>query len=105
VDGEFVALPAGMFDTFQINPGIQRDTTGVAFEALTRAPKDGYITQAAVPLEVGALYVVRTRRSPTGCTQYAKFEVLDLDPDGILEFVFLRNNLCNDRSLSAETSG
>ncbi len=103
-EGEFVLLPAGIFETFQIKPGIKRDSSGVTFDELSRAPKDGFITDAPVPLEVGGIYIVRTRRSPTGCTQYAKLEVLELDPAGILEFFFMRNNRCNDRDLTDEAS-
>lgn len=98
-DGEFVMLPAGMFESFQITPGIAVDSSGVTFEGLEEAPREGYVTDAPVRLREGPVYLVRTRRL-NGCTRYAKFEVLDLDPDGILEFRFLRNNLCNDRTLT-----
>lgn len=103
LDGEFVLLPAGVFETFQINPGIAVDSSGVTFEEFSRAPSEGYVTDTGVVLREGPVYIVRTRRTPSGCTQYAKLEVLDLDPAGILEFQFLRNNLCNDRDLTEVT--
>lgn len=98
-DGEFVALPAGVFETFSIEPGIAVDSSGALFETLERAPSDGYVTDRPVPLEEDRLYIVRTRQQGI-CSQYAKFEVLELDPEGVIEFRFLRNNLCNDRSLA-----
>jgi hypothetical protein len=99
-DDGFVWLPAGVFETFADDAGILRDTTGAMFEEYGRAPSSGYITDTAVPVEEGPVYIVRTRRTSTGCAQYAKLEVLDLDPAGVVEFRFLRNNLCNDRNLS-----
>lgn len=102
LDGAFVMLPAGMFETFDIEPGIVVDRSGVVFEEVTEAPSSGYITDTEVPLELGPIYVVRTR-AQNACSRYAKFEVLDLDmADGTVEFRFLRNNLCNDRALIAD---
>lgn len=98
-DGGFVFLPAGVFETFSIRPGVYRVTSGETFEELDTAPREGYVDEEPVPLDEGGLYVVRTRRVSGTCSRYAKFEVLDLDPDGVLEFRFLRNNLCNDRTL------
>lgn len=99
IDGDFVMLPAGMFQSFGIEPGIVMDTSGASFEEITRAPSSGYETDTEVPLSEGSIYIVRTR-SRNACSRYGKFEVLDLDPEGILEFRFLRNNLCNDRVLT-----
>ena len=100
VGGEFVALPAGLFEGHDIQPGIKRDSTGVAFDEWELAPRDGYITDEPVPLETGALYAVRSRRNVfDGCTHYGKFEVLELDPDGVVRIQAVRNHLCNDREL------
>jgi hypothetical protein len=96
LDGDFVLLPAGLFEGYTVTPGII-EVSG-AFETVDRAPDEDYITDAAVPLVENGLYVVRSR-SVGSCRRYAKVEVLDLDPDGILEFRFLWSNLCNDRSL------
>jgi hypothetical protein len=98
-DGQFLFLPAGLFETFSIRPGVVRITSGESFEALEVAPSEGYVTEESVPLEAGGLYAVRSR-DVGACSRYAKFEVLDLDPDGVVEFRFLRNNLCNDRTLT-----
>ncbi|MFW6330663.1 MAG: hypothetical protein ACOC3J_02955 [Gemmatimonadota bacterium] len=98
IEGEFVMLPAGLFEGMGVDPGIAVDSSGALFERLDRAPSQGYVTDEAVPLRLDRVYFVRTRNQ-NGCRRYAKFEVLDLDPAGILEFRFLRNNLCNDRGL------
>lgn len=100
LDGEFVLLPAGLFETFEINPGIAVDSSGVSFEDLTQAPSGGYVTEEAVPLREGRIYVVRTRAEQGSCSRYAKAEVVELAPEGVLELRFLRNNLCNDRTLT-----
>lgn len=99
LDGEFVLIPAGVFESYEVEPGVATVEGVATFETLERAPDDGYVTEEAVPLTEGGLYAVRTRSSGA-CSQYAKVEVLELDPAGILEFRFLRNNLCNDRTLT-----
>lgn len=99
IDGAFVLLPAGIFATFSIRPGIAVDSSGTPFEELAEAPSDGYVTDAAVPVRTDVVYMVRTRTDRSGCSRYGKFEVLDIDPQGLLEFRQVRNNLCNDREL------
>lgn len=103
-DGEFVFLPAGMFATFGITPGIAIDSSGASFEELEEAPNEGYTTDAPVPIRAGGLYTVRTRSVQGGCSRYGKLEVLEVDPQGIVEFRQVRNSLCNDRGL-IPTSG
>lgn len=98
--GDFVFLPAGLFATFEINPGVVAiDSPGVTFDNLAVAPPDGYVTDEPVVLELGVVYAVRTRRDRGGCARYGKFEILDMDPAGVVEFRQIRNNLCNDREL------
>lgn len=99
IDGAFHVLPAGLFEGFTIEPGVAVDSSGIQFEDMTRAPRDGYVTDAPVPLREGWIYAVRTRRDFRGCHMYGKFEVLDLDPAGIVEIRTMRNPLCNDRNL------
>lgn len=100
IDGALVALPGAMFQGFDLEPGIHEDSTGVSFDEWDLAPKGGYITDAPVPLRVGGLYAVKSRRGPLDrCVHYGKFEVLSLDPDGVVELRAVRNHLCNDREL------
>lgn len=99
LDGQFVLLPGGLFESFTIEPGIVEAEPGVTFEAVVEAPSEGFVTDSAVVLREGAVLIIRTRQQGA-CARYAKAEILDLDPDGVLEFRFLRNNLCNDRTLT-----
>ena len=100
LDGEFVALPAGLFEGHDIQPGIIRDSSNMEFDEWELAPRDGYITDEPVLLETGAVYAVKSRRNLfDGCTHYGKFEVLELDPDGVVRIQAVRNHLCNDREL------
>lgn len=98
LDGELVLLPAGVFATFDISPGLAIDSTS-AFDALAQAPRDGYVTDAAVPVRTDVVYTVRTRRDGRGCTRYGKFEVLEVATEGYIIFRQVRNSLCNDREL------
>lgn len=98
-DGEMVLLPAGLFETFSINPGIAIDSSGTTFEELAEAPREGYVTDAAVPVRTDVIYTIRTRQDGSGCRRYGKFEVVETDPQGILIFRQIRNQLCNDRGL------
>jgi hypothetical protein len=100
IGGDFVMLPAGVFQSFGITPGMVADSTGVTFDEYERAPSGGYVTEAPVVLELGRVYAVRSRAvslTSGPCTRYGKLEVTDLDPEGILRFKFFRNNRCNDR--------
>jgi hypothetical protein len=99
IDGAFHALPAGLFEGFPILPGVAVDSSGIAFENVRQAPRDGYITDAPVVLRTDWIYLVRTRRDRRGCQMYGKFEVVDMDAGGIVEIRTLRNPLCNDRNL------
>jgi hypothetical protein len=99
IDGEFHVLPAGMFEGFPIQPGIAVDSSGIEFDDMERAPRDGYVTDRPVPLREGWIYAVQTRRDFRGCNMYGKFAVMDLDAAGIVELRAIRNPLCNDRNL------
>jgi hypothetical protein len=97
--GELVLLPAGLFATLDINPGIAMDSSGTTFEELAKAPRDGYVTDSPVPVRTDVIYTVRTRTDRSGCSRYGKFQILEADPQGVLTFRQIRNNLCNDREL------
>lgn len=99
VNGEFVLLPAALFATFDIDPGIAIDSSGTPFDDLAEAPREGYITDEVVPVRTDVVYTVRTRRDRGGCSRYGKFEILEVDPDGMVTFRQIRNRLCNDREL------
>ena len=96
--GAFVFLPTGYFPDANARPGILRDTTGATFEGLSRAPREDYVEEEPVPVETGAVYVVRTR-TLSGCTRYGKIEVLAANADGTVELQAIRNPNCSDRNL------
>lgn len=102
LDGEFVVLPAGVFQTISTTPGVQAARPGVPFVDVVEAPDTGYVTSVPVPIDTGVVYIVRTRTVGGTCTRYAKFEVLELDPAGVIEFEYFRNDRCNDRLITYE---
>lgn len=74
------------------------------FAGLDRAPGDttAYTAQP-VPLQEGAVYVLRSRRSSCGYTaghRYAKVTPIDVDAArGTVQLVVIRNPFCDDRNL------
>ena len=79
---------------------------GMDFAEVRRAPADTtrYVVDAPVPVEVGTVYVVRTRQQSglygQRCVYYGKFEPLEKDAvSGTLSFVFDVSPVCNSRKL------
>jgi hypothetical protein len=99
IDGVFYALPAGMFEGFPIEPGIAVDSSGTELDDVRQAPREGYVTDAPVPLRTDWVYIVQIRRDQAGCQRYGKFDVAALGEDGTVELRTIRNPLCNDRNL------
>lgn len=105
-NGGFVMLPSSAFTGVASRAGIAI-LTNASFDAVTEAPKDTLaFQQQAVPLQVGGVYVLRTRSDvcpdllSTG-VRYAKMEVLDLDETGgTARFMVVRNPYCSDRSFT-----
>ena len=104
-DGGIVLVPPGAI-------GVNKSKAAIApmgdmgFDEIQRAPSDSalYIGDRPVRVEVGQLYVIRTRQKQGSygsvCVYYGKFEPLFLDPEaGILSFVFDVSPACNDRKL------
>ena len=78
----------------------------VEFEEVRKAPSDttGYIATEPVPVEVGHVYIIQTRRQSgaygQSCVYYGKFEPLEQDPvAGTLSFLFDVSPVCNSRKL------
>jgi len=78
----------------------------MTFDEVRRAPSDTtlYVGDAAVPVVVGHVYVIRTRARPDfygrSCVFYGKFQPLEQDPvAGTMSFVFDVSPVCNDRKL------
>lgn len=103
-NGEFVFIPASAFPGVTSRTGLSL-TEQTDFRAFTRAPGDtASYRNVPVVLEVGGIYVVRTRSETCPgfgtASRYAKFQVLSIHPDiGAVEIVAIRNPLCSDRNL------
>lgn len=75
------------------------------FESAARAPSDTarYVGDEAIPVRLGQVYVIRTRRiqgSFSTCNHYGKIEALETDPvAGTIRFQFDVNRICNDLDL------
>ena len=102
-----VFLPPGFF-------GVDSDAGLVEladenFDEIEEAPEDDdvYVEDQAVPVNLGNLYVVRTRRLRSNygqlCNHYAKLVPLDVDPvERSLVFVFDTNGICNSRKMQPD---
>ncbi|NJD19554.1 MAG: hypothetical protein FIA95_09785 [Gemmatimonadetes bacterium] len=102
--GKIVLLPPGALGVSskaQVAP-----LRGRTFADVTEAPADTalYVSRLAVPVEMGTVYVWRSRQNygyyGTSCVYYSKMEAVEMDPAaGTLSFVFDSSPVCNDRSL------
>ena len=81
--GTAVLYPAGAL-RLPAEPGINKTTA--TFESIIEAPETGYVDTLAVPIEVGNVFVVRSRFYFPGCEftgtlpRYGKFRVLAINP-------------------------
>ena len=103
-DGELVFLPPGALGVNSqariiVMPGME-------YHDVKRAPSDTtlYIGDRPVPVELGNVYVIRTRREAgiygTSCLYYGKLEPLAKDPDQeSVTFQFDVSPVCNSRKL------
>ena len=78
----------------------------VDFEDVRKAPSDTtkYIGDEPVPVQIGHVYVIRTRQQSGGygrlCVYYGKFEPLEQDlAAGTMSFLFDVSPVCNSRKL------
>ncbi len=102
--GGFVFLPADAIAGVTSGAGVA-PITGTGFDDLQEAPSDTavYVHAAAVPLQVGGVYVVRSRQASCGYVSgqwYAKVQPLALDAEqGTAQVRYVRNPFCGDRNL------
>jgi hypothetical protein len=104
-DGDLVLLPPEAVGIIGSKARIA-PMGDVDFADVRRAPADTakYVGDAPVPVEIGHVYVVRTRQRAglygQRCVYYGKFEPLEMDPvQGTLTFVFDASPVCNSRKL------
>lgn len=111
--GQLVLVPAGALGLRDGLSGgtsraaITRPITGQTFERLIEAPgRSSFLTDSAVTVQQGALYVIRSRGIACGFgggEQYAKVQVLNARPsEGRLELQIVTNENCSDPRLALE---
>jgi hypothetical protein len=78
-------------------PGVMRRDE--AFDQIEAAPSNGYVTEEAVPVALGEVYIVRSRVvCDIGVPLYAKIEIIGFE-DNSLVLKRLRNINCGYRGL------
>jgi len=101
-DGTYqrVLLPRGalgLSSTDQVNPGLQRREE--SFDDIGRAQSNGYVSDSAVPIQVGERYLVRSRViCSIGVPLYGKLEILSFQ-DSTVTFQVLANQNCGFKDL------
>lgn len=105
-EGELVLLPPRAIG-LESTAGIIA-LPGEEFDDVAEAPQDStvYVRDLPVPVEMGTVYVVRTHQETNSfgqrCIYYGKMEPIAQDTvEGILEFIFDANPICNERALIA----
>jgi hypothetical protein len=102
--GTLAFVPAGVFGV-NSRAGIATITAATTLEELEEAPSDTTAFKStAIPIQLGKIYVVRTRRADCGFgsfgVRYAKFEAIEVNvPEGKLRFRTIANPYCNNRNL------
>jgi hypothetical protein len=102
-DGQVVFVPAGALG-LSSNPGITHPLMGQSFDQVIEAPGTGsFVTDSAVVVQEGAVYVVRSRNFPCGfgrAAQYAKIQPLAVSAvDGTVRLRIATNEVCGDPRL------
>ena len=100
--GEHLFLPQKVLDlqvTNTVDPGLL--PSAKTFEAIHRAPSNGYLTTDSLIADSGAVFLVRSRLvCNIGVSQYAKLQVLSFDDaQRSVTFRVLANNNCGSRDL------
>jgi hypothetical protein len=101
-DGSYqrVLLPLaalGLTGTNQVEPGLQRREE--SFDDITHAPSNGYVSDSAVPIQLGERYVVRSRVvCSIGVPLYGKLQILSFQ-DSLVTFQVLTDQNCGFKGL------
>jgi hypothetical protein len=101
-DGSYqrVLLPLaalGLTGTNQVEPGLQRREE--SFDDITHAPSNGYVSDSAVPVQLGERYVVRSRVvCSIGVPLYGKLQILGFQ-DSTVTFQVLTDQNCGFKGL------
>ena len=101
-DGSYqrVLLPLaalGLTSTNQVEPGLQRREE--SFDDISHAPSNGYVSDSAVPVQLGERYVVRSRVvCSIGVPLYGKLQILRFQ-DSTVTFQVLTDQNCGFKGL------
>ena len=101
-DGSYqrVLLPLaalGLTSTNQVEPGLQRREE--SFDDISHAPSNGYVSDSAVPVQLGERYVVRSRVvCSIGVPLYGKLQILSFQ-DSTVTFQVLADQNCGFKGL------
>ncbi|MBA4157076.1 MAG: hypothetical protein H0X65_06325 [Gemmatimonadetes bacterium] len=103
-DGQLVFLPAGAVLGTRSRAGISQPLAGQTFEELREVPAGTvFVTDSAVAVQPGQLYVVRSREFRGGfgnCLQYAKLRPVQADAaTGSVQVEVATNEVCFDTRL------
>ena len=101
-NSEFLPLDVlGLAAASSVKPGLLKST--VSFDAMTKAPQNGYVTSDTVPIVEGDRFYVRTgvnTCASLGVPLYGKLEVLDIDTTAAtVTILVLANQNCGYRGL------
>lgn len=96
--------PRGMILQEPSDAGLQRVES--SFEGLTEAPEEGYVTDAPVAADSGAVIAFRSRQDPDfgglRCRRFGKLEVTSVDPEvRTITFRHIINPNCGNRDVNA----
>jgi hypothetical protein len=101
--GVFRLMPSGTLG-YAPEPGLLVTTD--SFDGVTTAPLDGYVTDSVRVVDVGTVFVLRSRASSELCglggvlPRYSKFRVLAIDlAERAITLEFLVNRNCGYRGL------
>jgi hypothetical protein len=94
----FLPRAALGISTSSASPGLQRREE--SFDEITRAASNAYVTDSAVPVEIGERYLVRSRVVCTslGVPLYGKLEILSFQ-DSTVTFRVLADRNCGFKDL------
>ncbi|HYC30679.1 MAG TPA: hypothetical protein VEB59_00235 [Gemmatimonadales bacterium] len=99
-DGRRVFLPKaalGLPSATTADPGLQRRDE--SFDGITVARSNGYVTEEAVPVQLGERYVVRSRIvCSASVPYYAKLEIIGFE-DSLVHLKVLANTNCGFKGL------
>jgi hypothetical protein len=105
-DGALVFVPAAALG-LSATSGITMPLAGQTFDSVIEAPGAGtFITDDDVPVQQGAVYVVRSRNVPCGfgtAAQYSKIQPLEVSvEEGTIRLQISTNEVCGDPRLVPE---